>query len=196
MNKKFIMISIGIFISVFIFTLGFKFILGDKVLFGQGNDEAFNSSNPIVKYVGFEEDENILKIKISIKNNSNYIASVNNVTMRFGILPNAVNDSTVSSRSNPIFEGYDNDFEKIANDQNIKINNFDRAIYPEEEREYAFEVTKGIHFDKKVFDTNKMYVSYNINYYKYKIKGTFIGNVMGTGGGERLDNSSNQYVID
>lgn len=190
MNKKFIKVSIGIFISVFIFILGFKFILGDKLLFHQGSDEAFNSSNPIVKYVGFEEDENILKIKISIKNNSKYIASVNKATMRFGVLANAVNDSIINSRSNPTFEGYDNDY-----DYNSKNKYFDFAIYPGEEREYAFEVTKGIHFDKEVFDTNKMYVSYNINYYKYKIKGTFIGNVMGTGGGESLDNSSNPYVI-
>lgn len=196
MNKKFINVSIGIFISIFIFTLGFKFILGDKLLFSQGTDEAFNSSNPIAKYVGFEEDENILKIKISIKNNSKYIADVNNVTMRFGILTNAVNDSTVSSLSNPIFKGYDNDDMKRMNDQSIKFRGFDFAIYPGEEREYAFEVTKGIHFDKKVFDTNKMYVSYNINYYKYKIKQTFIGNVMGVGGGEGLDNSSDPYIID
>ncbi len=196
MNKKFIKVSIGIFISVFIFILGFKFILGDKLLFHQGSDEAFNSSNPIVKYVGFEEDENILKIKISIKNNSKYIANVNEATIRFGILPNSVNDSTVSSLSNPIFKGYDNDFKKIADDNSIKIKNFDVAIYPGEEREYAFEVTKGVHLDKKVFDTNKMYVSYNINYYKYKIKGTFLGNAMSTGGGERLDNSSNPYVIE
>ena len=78
MNKKFILVSLSIFVLSFVFILGFKFILGDKVLYEDA--VIFAQGQPIIKYVGFEEDENVYKIKISIKNSTDYYASFNNIS--------------------------------------------------------------------------------------------------------------------
>lgn len=67
MNKKFITVTTSIFLFSLIFILGFKFILGDKLLYVDSTEEAFNSEGPIIKYSGFEEDENTYKIKVNIK---------------------------------------------------------------------------------------------------------------------------------
>lgn len=192
MNKKFIKVSISIFLFSFIFILGFKFILGDKVLYNDSTEEAFNSDGPIIKYSGFEEDENIYKIKITIKNNSKYYASLNNIKLQFQ------NSSNYLGSANPIFEGYDSDYrEFLSNFKPGEKENFSSFLSPNEEREYAFEIAKGLKFDKEVFDTNRMSISYSVNYMKYKINNnTFLGNAWSRSSTEFIDNSAMPFTIE
>ena len=183
MNKKFILVSLSIFILSFVFILGFKFILGDKVLYEDA--VIFAQGQPIIKYVGFEEDENVYKIKISIKNSTDYYASFNNITLTL----------SGNSQGEPIFNGYDNNERKALLDykEGDKYT-FSSYFDPNEEREYIFEISKGLTFDKKVFDTNQMIISYNVNCYKYKInKNTVVGNTFSMGGSKSIDNSIEEY---
>lgn len=186
MNKKFILVSLSIFILSFVFILGFKFILGDKVLYEDAVN--FDKGNTIIKYVGFEEDENIYKIKISVKNNTDYYANFNSITLRF----------SGSSQGEPIFSGYDNtEREYILNLKEGDKYDFSSYFEPKEEREYAFEISKGLNFNKKVFDTNIMIIAYNAQYFKYKINNNFvISSVFSSGASETIDNSIDPYIIE
>lgn len=185
MNKKFILVSLSIFILSFVFILGFKFILGDKVLYEDAIN--FEQGEPIIKYVGFEEDENVYKIKISIKNSTDYYASFNNITLTL----------SGNSQGEPIFNGYDSGLREYYNNYKEGMDEYSSFLDSKEEREYVFEISKGLTFDKKVFDTNQMIISYNVNCYKYKInKNTVVGNTFSMGGSKSIDNSIYPYTIE
>lgn len=198
MNKKFIKVSISIFLFSFIFILGFKFTLGDKVLYVDSTEEAFNSEGPIIKYSGFEEDENVYKIKVNIKNNSKYYVSLNNVNLEFS--HNTKDKSGFSSNNaTPVFKGYDNTEREYL--MNYKPGdgeyNFSSFLKPNEEREYVFAISKGLKFDKEFFDTNRMSISYGVNYFKYRIgNDTVIGNAFSRGASEFIDNSTMPFTIE
>ncbi|WP_322388413.1 hypothetical protein, partial [Clostridium perfringens] len=154
-------VSISIFLFGFIFILGFKLILGDKLLYVNSTEEAFSSEGPIIKYSGYEEDENTYKIKVNIKNNSKYYASLNNIDLLFS--HNTKDKSGHSSNAaTPVFKGYDNTERKYLLNfkPGVEENTFSPYLAPNEEREYVFEISKGLKFDKEVFDTNRMAISY------------------------------------
>ena len=68
---------------------------------------------------------------------------------------------------------------------------------PNEEREYIFEVSKGLSFDKEVFDTNRMSISYDARYYKYKLNERMVlSSTYTSGRRELLDNSLEPFTID
>ena len=158
MSRKYIVITSSIFIISLFFILGFKFILGDKVLYSDSVD--FDQGEPVINYIGVEEDENVYKIKISIKNNSKYYASFYNITLQF----------TGISQGAPTFTGYDNDERKaFINHMPGDEYNYSSFFDPNEEREYVFEVSKGLSFDKEVFDFNSLDIFYNYQFYKYRI---------------------------
>lgn len=186
MNKKFISICLSIFAISLIFILGFKFILGDKILYTDAMN--FEQGEPIIEYSGFEEDKNIYKIKVRIKNNSDYIASFTDVTMRF----------LGDSQGAPIFNGYDNtEKEYILNLKQEDKYNFSFYLEPEEEREYAFEISKGLSFDNKFFDMNSMSISYNARYFKYRInESTVFSSAFSRSGSELIDDSLEPFTID
>ena len=66
-----------------------------------------------------------------------------------------------------------------------------------EEREYVFARSKGLKFDKEFFDTNRMSISYGVNYFKYRIgNDTVIGNAFSRGASEFIDNSTMPFTIE
>lgn len=186
MNKKFISISLSIFIFSLFFILGFKFILGDKVLYIDSTN--YEQGEPIIKYVGFEEDDSFYKIKVSIKNTTNYIASFQNVDLQF----------SRGLQGTPIFNGYDNtERQYILSLKQEDKYEFSRYFGPQEEREYVFEISKGIKFDKEIFDTNKMTIRYNVQYYRYKINNnSVIGGAFSSSATEFIDNSIDPYTLE
>ncbi len=187
MNKKFIKVSISIFLFSFIFILGFNFILGNKILFVNSTEEAFNSDGPIIKYSGFEEGEDTYKIKVKIKNNSDYYANFNDISLSF----------YGGSNGSPVFKGYDDGYRKAL--MNYKPGDeyvFSPYFEADEEREYSFEVSKGLSFDKEYFDINKININYNVSFFRYRINNnTVIGNVFSKGGAARLDNSTDPFNL-
>lgn len=191
MNKKFILVSLSIFILSLGFILGFKFILGDKVLYS--NSMNYDQGKPVIKYVGFEEDENIYKIKVSIKNNSEYYASFYDINLQF-----SNRSSVYLGNASPIFKGYDNtEREYLLNFEPGDKDTFSSYFAPNEEREYVFEISKGLSFGKEVFDTNRMTISYNAQYFKYRFGSkTVVSNVFSRSSVEFIDNSKDPYTIE
>lgn len=194
MNKKFITVSISIFLLSFIFILGFKLILGDKLLYANSTEYEERAA---VKYSGFEEDENTYKIKINIKNNSKYYAGVNNINLQFSY--NTKDNSGYSTNdASPLFRGYDKtEREYLLNYMSRDEYSFSSFLNPNEEREYTFEISKGLKLDEKAFDTNRMSISYEVDYFKYRISSN---SVMGDAGSiwttESVDNSTMPFTIE
>lgn len=185
MNKKYIIIISSIFVISLFFILGFKFILGDKVLYIDSTN--FDKGDAIIKYIGFEEGEDTYKIKVSIKNNSDYYASISNLTLNF----------IGGSNGSPAFGGYDNSEMRALRDYK-EGDKYKFSYYFEanEEREYAFEISKGLSFNKEDFDTNKFNISYNVTFFRYRVNmDTVIGSVFSRGGTTRLDNSIAPYSL-
>lgn len=194
MNKKFITVSISIFLLSFIFILGFKLILGDKLLYANSTEYV---EGPIIKYSGFDEDENIYKIKVNIKNNSKYYARVNNINLQFSY--NTKDKSGYSTNdASPLFKGYDNtEREHLLNYMPGDEYSFSSFLNPNEEREYVFEISKGLKFDKEVFDTNRMAISYGVNYFKYRIRSnSAIGDAGSIWASKPLDSSAEPFTIE
>lgn len=106
-------------------------------------------------------------------------------------------ESGYIGNANPIFKGYDNKLRKF-----LKNHNEGRAVVgsfldPMEEREYIFEISKGLSFDKEVFDTNVMSISYDARYYKYKLNERMVlSSTYTSGRRELLDNSLEPFRID
>lgn len=177
MNKKFIKVSIIIFLFSFLFILGFNFILGDKVLYNDSVDLDYGEQE--ISYRGIEEDKGAYKIKVSIKNNSDYYASFDNIALKF----------TGVSQGAPIFTGYDNDERKaLLNYMPGDKYNYSSFFAPNEEREYVFEVSKGLSFDKEFYDFNTLDISYSYRYFKYRVNNnTVIGSGPSGGGAKRIE---------
>jgi hypothetical protein len=190
MNKKFILISLSIFILSFVFILGFKFVLGDKVLYEDAVN--YEQGKPTIKYVGFEEDENIYKIKVSIKNNSDYYANFYDINLQFS------NSSSVYlGDANPVFKGYDSGLREYYNNYKEGMDEYSSFLDPKEGREYVFEIPKGLSFDKEVFDTNRMTIVYDAKYFKYVFGSkTMFNNVFSRSSVEFIDNSKDPYTIE
>lgn len=190
MNKKSIKVSLGILIFLSISLLSFTLIFAEKKADYQGYIGVPKAS---ISYSGFEEEEDKYKIKITIKNNSKYYGSLKDIKLKFSI------NSEYKSYTNsgPIFGGYDlKEREYFENHKEVERENYSPFFDPSEKRDYIFEIPKGLSFDEKVFDTNRMIISYNIEYFKRRIKNGVSGRIKMEGTTEFLDNSTNPYVIE
>ncbi|MCR1952415.1 MULTISPECIES: hypothetical protein [unclassified Clostridium] len=186
MNVRFIKISLGICIFLFISFFGFKFMLGDRKEYYDGFIDVPKLS---IAYSGFEEEDEVYKIKVSFKNNSKYYGSLRDVKLQFS------NNNLINS--NPIFIGYD--FSEREYFDGNEESNIDYSPFLDKEgkKEYVFDIPKGLNFDNKIFDTNRMRVSYNLEYYKYKPKSnSLIGKVKFDSSTEFIDNSSMPFTIE
>lgn len=191
MNKKFVKVSLGIFMFLFISILGFKFLYGDRKVYSDGSIKVPEAS---VNYTGFEEDENNYKIKVNIKNNSKYYGIIKDVKLQFQT--NSKNGST--NNSGPIFIGYELKkrvyFDNYAEGETEEYSPF---FKPSEEKLYVFEIPKGLSFDKESFDTNRMGISYSIEYFKHKHKNNAVSVRINMEGSVKfIDNSKDPYNIE
>ena len=190
MNKKFLKVSLGIFMFLFISILGFKFLYGDRKVYSDGLIEIPKAN---IKYSGFEEDENNYKIKVSIKNNSKYYGSLRDIKLNF----QKYSGNGIVNNSGPTFGGYEIlERGTFENDKEGIVEHSSPFFDPSEEKFYAFEIPKGLSFDKEVFDTNRMEIYYNIEYYKYRHKENAVSvNINFEGSVIYIDNSIAPYEI-
>ena len=177
MNKKYIIVSLTIFIVSLIFIFSFNFLLGDKVFYN--NAINFEEDVPVIKYIGVEEDNNVYKIKVSIKNNSKYYATFDNISLKLG----------GAIQGEPMFDGYDNNQrEALMNHREGDKYNYSYYFNPNEEREYVFEISKGLKFDKYKFSSKEMDVHYSYKLYKYRSNNNMvIGNGQSGAGSRRIE---------
>ncbi len=189
MNKRFMKISLGIFLFLAFSLLGFKFIFGNKKIYSDGIVNVPDSS---IRYEGFEEDEENYIIKISFKNNSKYYGIIREAKLQFQ------RDSKhgFSNNTGPIFEGYDLKSREYFDNYKDGEEVYSPFLNPYDKNIYFFEIPKGLSFDEKVFDTNRIIISYNIEYLKYKTKNNAVtGRITTKGGFEFLNNSLYPYRI-
>ncbi|WP_300381894.1 hypothetical protein [Clostridium sp.] len=195
MIKRFIKISIFMMIILCIFLGGFRVVAGKTLIKNTANNDLFKTFTPEVKYVGFKDYDNVTVIKVEMKNSTDYYASFNNLSIIFSKNTKSTpqnNDNYYINSADPSFVGRDLSFYDIDN-----YKDYSDYLSPGESREYEFAISKGINFDKEIYDTNRFRVTYSASYYKYRIKkNTVINLVGGSGGGENLDNSKDPYVID
>ena len=194
MNKKFLKITLLMTLIFFLFLITFKSLTGKIVTRDNANDNLFDICEAIIKYEGFEENENMTIIKVSIKNNSDFYASLNDVYITFRSSNYVINDEGWQTNlPSPQFEGRDSLF-------NIEdeYQNYSHYFEPGETKVYEFEIAKAINFDEKYFDTNRFTLSGNIKFYKYKLNDNVVAKLVGnrSGGLEFLENSKDPYVID
>lgn len=191
MSKKFFKITMLMTLIFFVFLITFKSLTGKIVTRDNANDNLFDICEAIVKYDGFEENENMTTIKVSIKNNSDFYASVNNVYLKFSSSSYVINEEGwTTNLPSPQFKGMDS----LWKDEDYSS----YYINPGETKIYEFEIAKGISFDKKYFDTNRFAISGNIQFYKYKLNDNTVAKLVGSrsGGLEFLNNDKDPYVID
>lgn len=194
MRKRFFKITI-IMTLVFIISLSiFEALTGKIVTKIDANDKLFDIYEAIVKYEGFEEDENMTTIKVSIKNKSNFYASINNVYLEFSSSNYVINDEGWQTNlPSPKFTGQDALF-------NIEdeYQNYSHYFNPGEIKVYEFEIANAINFDKEYFDTNRFTIYGDMQFYKYKLNDNAVAKLVGSrsGGLEFLNNDKAPYEID
>ncbi|ATD54469.1 hypothetical protein [Clostridium chauvoei] len=182
MNKKFLMVSISIFLSIMIF-IGFsKVILKDKESWINSSEKYFFNMKPTIKYEGYEEEDGNINIKISFKNNFNGIASIDDLKLSFGSKKNLSNGEFSFKGFN---EGWRSDFY-----------NYKNGIDREEESVYVFQIPKGIKFDEDYFDLSYMNISYNVQYFRFRIGSNALLGMMGSTGGSLSIENTDKILMD
>jgi hypothetical protein len=170
MNKKFIKVVGIILISLTLFIGLSSFITKDNKF---GEDVSYENTRPTFTYKSSEVEDNNKVITILVKNNSNDIASPGEFQLSF---------DSMNGSSDFYIRGY----EKSFLEENI--GDIKRGIDPGEEIEVIFKIPNGIKFDEDVYDLKIATISYDINYYKFRVKnnGLFLG-VGGEGGSHNIN---------
>lgn len=192
--KRFIKISVFMITIFCVFLWGFRVIAGKTLIKNNANDDLFETFAAEVKYIGFKDYDNVTVIRVEMKNNSDYYASFNNLSIVFSEERKNIsqnNDNYYINSAVAAFNGQDLSYEI----ENYK--EYSSYLNPGESREYEFAIPKGVNFDKEIYDTNKFRVTYSATYYKYRINKNSLINLVGShGGGENLDNYKDPYIID
>lgn len=191
MRKRFLKITVLMTLVFLLFLITFKSLTGKILTKDNANDKLFDICEAVIKYEGFEENENMTIIKVSIKNNSDFYVSVKDFYLKFSSSSYVMNDKGwTTNLPSPQFIGMDS----LWKDEDYSS----YYINPGETKIYEFEIAKAINFDKKYFDTNRFTISGNIQFYKYKLNDNTVAKLVGnrSGGLEFLNNDKDPYVID
>lgn len=191
MKKKFLKVTLLMTIIFSLFLMSFKSLTGKVLTKGDSSNELVNMNQAILKYEGFEENENMTIIKVSMKNNTDFYASINNVYITFHSSSYKINnEGWERNLPSPEFKGMDSLWRK-EDYSSYYIN-------PGETKIYEFEIAKGINFDKDYFNTNEFSFSADIQYYKYKLNDNMVAKLVSnrSGGLGSLSNEKDPYVID
>ena len=152
---KFIKIAIGIFTILFSVLLGFKMILGEHILASERYSVMNSEDGFYIEYKESVENEDGKAIVVTVKNNSKDYISINNLELSF--------ENNINSIDNVKFQG-------ILKEEYDNLDGYNRryGVDPGEQSEYIFIIPKGIDFDSSIIDLNRIKISYNISYYKFR----------------------------
>ena len=156
MNKKFVKVSLIIFIPLIILILLFTMLSSNEDIF----DELNNSIK--ITYKDCKEQKNSYYLSVIVKNNSKNIATLSDMELSFD---------------------YNGDGENIGNfyirgeEKNIWDDNKLRGIDPGKEEEIIFKIPKGIKINTDYYNLNRIIVSYNASFFKFRTskKSFFLG---------------------
>lgn len=170
MDKKFIKV-VGIILTSLILFIGLSSFITKDNKFGE--EDSSKSMRTTIVYKSSEVNNNNKIITILVKNNSDNIASPGEFKLSF---------DSVEGNSDFYIRGYEKSF--FEED----IENRKMGIDPGEEIEVIFKIPNGIEFDEDVYDLKNASISYDINYYKFRVKSNslFLG-VGGEGGSHSVN---------
>lgn len=147
MNKKFIKISSIICISL-VLLLGFFSITSVNQ---KSFDELENSID--ITYNDCIETKESYNVSVIIKNKSKNIASMSDMELSFSC------NGDYDDMSDFYIKGYEKD---MWSEDRIM------GIDPGEEEEFIFKIPKGIKIDENYYNTKRIEIGYNVNFFKFR----------------------------
>lgn len=166
MNKKFVKVSLIICVPL-ILMLGLFSVIAKN----QGVSEEWAEDIQIT-YKDYKETKDSYNVSVIVKNKSKNIASMSDMELSF----------TYEGQSTDMGDFYIKGYEKDMWDENKKM-----GIDPGEDEEFIFKIPKGIKIDNKYYNTKRMNIDYNANFFKFRMSqnSLFLG-VSQTGGTQTI----------
>ncbi len=147
MNKKFIKVSLIICVPLI--------ILIGLFTIGSSNDEIFDDLHNSIKftYKDYKEEKYNYIVSVIVKNNSRNIASLQEMELSFDY------NGEGENIGNFYIKGEEKD---IWDDDKIM------GIDPGKEEEIIFKIPKGIEINKDYYNLNRIIVSYDVSFFKFR----------------------------
>lgn len=147
MNKKFIKVSLIICVPLILMLGLFSLTAKNEDIFEQLDDSID------ITYKGYTEDKDSYNVSIIVKNKSKNIASMSDMELSF----------SYEGQSSDMGDFYIKGYEKDMWSEDRKM-----GIDPGEEEEFVFKIPKGIKIDNKYYNTNRIDIGYNANFFKFR----------------------------
>lgn len=156
MNKKFIKVSLIICVPLIILIGLFTMVSSNEDIFDELDDSIK------ITYKDCKEEQNNYSVSVIVKNNSKNIASLSDMELSFDY------NGEGENIGNFYIRGEEKD---IWNDDKIM------GIDPGKEEEIIFKIPKGIEINKDYYNLNRIIVSYNASFFKFRTskKSLFLG---------------------
>lgn len=147
MNKKFIKVSLTICIPLLLL-IGFFGITTDNVA---NFDDTENDI--LITYKEYKEDKYSYTVYVTIKNNTDQIASLYDMALSFDY----------EGEGSNVGEFYIKGEEEDLWDENKIV-----GIDPGSEKDVLFKIPKGIKISDKDYNLNKILIDYNVSFFKFR----------------------------
>lgn len=163
MNKKFIKASLIICIPLLLL-IGFFAITTNNIA---NSDEMENDI--LITYNKYTEDKYSYTVYVTVKNNTDQIASLNDMGLSFDY----------EGEGNNVGEFYIKGQEEDLWDENKTL-----GIDPGSKKDVLFKIPKGIEISDKDYNLNRLLIDYNVSFFKFRtsLNSLFLGtsNIGGT----------------
>lgn len=166
MNKKFIKVSLMICIPLLLL-IGFFRMTTDN---GANSDEM--EDDILITYKEDKEDKYSYIVYVTVKNNTDQIASLNDMGLSFDY----------EGEGNNVGEFYIRGQEEDLWDENKIL-----GIDPGDQKDVLFKIPKGIEISDKDYNLKRLLIEYNVSFFKFRISSNrlFLG-TSNLGGTETL----------
>lgn len=148
MNKKFIKVSLIICIPLLLL-IGFFAITTSNVT--NFEDE---ENDILITYKKYIEDEHSYTVYVTVKNNTDQIASLYDMALSFDYVGDG----------NNVGEFYIKGQEEDLWDDNKVL-----GIDPGSQKDVLFKIPKGIKISDKEYNLNNLLIDYNVRFFKFRI---------------------------
>lgn len=147
MNKKFVKVSLMICILLLLL-IGFFGITTNNI---SNSDDMENDI--LITYKEYKEDKYSYTVYVTVKNNTDQIASLNDMELSFDY----------KGEGNNVGEFYIKGYEEDLLDENKTM-----GIDPESQKDVLFKIPKGIKISDKDYNLNRILIDYNVRLFKFR----------------------------
>lgn len=148
MNKKFIKVSLMICIPLLLL-IGFFRMTTDN---GANSDEM--EDDILITYKEDKEDKYSYIVYVTVKNNTDQIASLNDMGLSFDY----------EGEGNNVGEFYIRGQEEDLWDENKIL-----GIDPGDQKDVLFKIPKGIEISDKDYNLKRLLIEYNVSFFKFRL---------------------------